>query len=59
MSEDLPDLPLECSCGCNETEERNVCTDDILGIFTPVEWDLHCKGCGAYLGHYHYGNWDY
>lgn len=38
MSEDLPDLPLECSCGCHETEERNICTDDILGIFTPVEW---------------------
>lgn len=54
MSEDLPDLPLECSCGCHETEERNICTDDILGIFTPVEWDLHCKGCGAYLGHYYY-----
>lgn len=57
--EDIEDLPLKCDCGCVETEERNVYTQDINGIFTPVEWDLHCKGCGQYLGHWAYGYWDY
>lgn len=52
-------LPLDCDCGCTETEEKNVYRDDIGGIYTPVEYDLHCKGCGKYLGHFFYGNWDF
>ena len=42
----MEDLPLTCDCGCKETEERNVYKDDINGIFTTVEYDEHCKGCG-------------
>ena len=52
-------LPLDCDCGCTETEEINVYKDYIRGIFTPVEWDLHCKKCGRYLGHFAYGHWEY
>ena len=52
-------LPLNCDCGCTETEERNVYKDDICGTLTPVEWDLYCKNCGKYLGHFAYGHWEY
>lgn len=52
-------LPLECDCGCTETEERNVEMEDIAGTYTPVEWSLYCKGCGRYLGHFAYGHWEY
>lgn len=55
----MENLPLDCGCGCTETEERNVYKEDICGTFTPVEWDLHCKGCGKYLGHFAYGNWEF
>ena len=56
---EMEDLPLICDCGCKETEERNVYKDDINGIFTTVEYDEYCKGCGKYLGHYSYGHWEY
>ena len=52
-------LPLDCDCGCTETEERNVEKEDIAGTYTPVEWSLSCKGCGRYLGHFAYGHWEY
>ena len=55
----MEDLPLTCDCGCKEIEERNVYKDDINGIFTTVEYDEYCKGCGKYLGHYFYGHWEY
>ena len=37
----------------------NVKLININGIFTTVEYDEHCKGCGRYLGHYSYGHWEY
>ncbi len=55
----MDDLPIECDCGCKETEKRNVYKEDINGIFTPVEWSLYCKDCGRYLGHFEYGHWEY
>ncbi len=59
MFRELDDLPIECGCGCEETEERNVYREDTNGIFTPVEYSLYCKGCGRYLGHFAYGHWEY
>ncbi len=56
---ELEDLPIECDCGCEETEERDVYREDINGIFIPVEYSLYCKGCGRYLGHFAYGYWEY
>lgn len=51
--------PIDCKCGCEETEERNIYKEDINGIFVKVEYTLHCKKCGAYLGTYEYGHWSY
>lgn len=55
----MHDLPLDCDCGCTETEERNVYKEDINGISTTVEYSLYCKKCGRYLGFFSYGHWDY
>ena len=52
-------LPLDCECGCAETEQRNVYTEDIGGIPTEVEYDLYCKNRGKYLEHFAYGHWGY
>lgn len=47
--------PIDCECGCEEKEMRNtVYQDDIA-----VEYFLHCKKCGQYLGYFAYGHWEY
>ena len=48
-------LPLDCSCGCDETEEF----DEHYEEYGRCEYKLRCKGCGTYLGSYVYGHWDY
>lgn len=48
--------PIDCSCGCTETEHRNVYTQEGVG---EVEYKLHCKACGAYLGYFVYGHWEF
>jgi len=56
MSYDKRDYPpIECDCGCVEKEVRNEHFEDAI----LVEYDLHCKECGSYLGHFAYGNWSY
>ena len=47
--------PIDCECGCEETKKRNVVTQDNI----EVEYALYCKKCGAYLGTFEYGHWDY
>ena len=53
------ELPLDCTCGCTETEDRNVYTENINGIDVPVEWSVHCKSCGMYFGRFVYGHWEF
>ena len=55
----MEDLPITCDCGCKETEQRNIFSEDINGIFVDVEYSLYCKNCGRYLGTYVYGHWEY
>lgn len=37
MNLTMDDLPLDCTCGCNETEDRFVCTENINGMNAYVE----------------------
>lgn len=58
----MDNLPLNCGCGCKETEKRNISYEDLDGInmpAVPVEYYLHCKKCGKYLGYFAYGHWEY
>ena len=55
----MDSLPLDCDCGCEETEHRNISTENINGIPTEVEYSLYCKKCGKYLGSFSYGHWEY
>lgn len=48
--------PIDCPCGCKETEHRNVHTEAGIG---EVEYALYCKACGTYLGYFEYGHWSY
>ena len=48
--------PIDCKCGCEEKEKRNVVMQKDVG---EVEYTLHCKKCGAYLGTFEYGHWDF
>lgn len=49
------DLPIDCPCGCEETEE----CDEYYEEYGRCEYKVRCKKCGTYLGSYAYGNWDY
>ena len=55
----MESLPLTCDCGCKETEKRNIRKEDIDGTPVEVEYSLHCKDCGRYLGSFEYGHWEY
>lgn len=48
-------FPLECECGCKATFNCNVICDEI-GV---VEYIVKCVRCGARLGHFAYGQWEY
>ena len=47
--------PIDCDCGCEETEVRNEVYEDGYRL---VEYSLYCK-CGKYLGHFAYGHWEF
>lgn len=49
------ELPLECSCGCKETEEY----DEYYEECGRSEYKLRCQKCSTYLGIWAYGHWDY
>ena len=49
------DLPIDCQCGCEETEEY----DEYYAEYGRCEYKVRCKKCGTYLGSYAYGHWDY
>jgi len=49
------DLPLECLCGCKETEDY----DEYYEEYGRSEYKTRCKKCGTYLGSWAYGSWDY
>ena len=48
--------PIDCKCGCEVTEKRNTVRDENIG---ELEYTLHCKNCGEYLGTFEYGKWSY
>ena len=52
-------LPINCDCGCKDTEKRNVVTEVIDGEDVIVEYSLYCVKCGRYLGSFSYGHWEY
>lgn len=49
------DLPIECDCGCKETEYY----DEYYEEYGRCEYKTRCANCGRYLGIYSYGHWDY
>lgn len=55
--------PIDCDCGCEETLQVNIeympVPDDWKVIKQKAEYDLCCKKCGKYLGHFAYGHWEY
>ena len=55
----MNEFPIKCDCGCDETEKRNVYTENIDGNLVDAEYSLYCKECGTYLGYFSYGHWDY
>lgn len=42
-------------CDSKETEKRDVTYEGD----TPAEYSLYCAKCGAYLGYFSYGSWEY
>ena len=53
-SEDyIEELPLECDCGCRETEDY----DEYYEEYGRCEYKTKCSACGKYLGSYSYGYW--
>lgn len=46
--------PYNCGCGNYEEEKRDTYAEECYGI---VEYRAYCKNCGAYIGHFVYGQW--
>lgn len=46
--------PYNCVCGNYEEEKRDIYAEECYGI---VEYRAYCKNCGAYIGHFVYGQW--
>lgn len=52
----MGNLPETCDCGCEETVHKNSEFDKEAG---EVAYSLYCAKCGAYLGHFEWGHWEY
>ena len=55
IMEDREELPLDCDCGCKETEMTDIYYQDHY----MCEYQLRCKQCGKRLGIWAYGTWNY
>lgn len=55
MNDDRDNPPIDCPCGCKETIKKGVYYEEC----EEVEYFLHCKACGTFLGHFSYGSWQY
>ena len=55
--------PIDCDCGCEETIKTNIeyipRPDNWKIIKIEAEYNLCCKRCRKYLGHFAYGHWEY
>ena len=53
--------PIDCDCGCEETVKVNIETipNNWKAVKQEAEYDLCCKKCGKYLGHFIYEHWEY